>query len=177
MKYEELLKLARKAIKSHFDGEKLFVDEKIKKKFGEKLACFVTLTEGGELRGCIGTLSAHQELWKDVIENAIHAGFDDYRFSPLSKDELSKIKIEISVLSKPEKLEYKNPEDLLKKIDKKMGLILKKGWNSATFLPQVWEQLPDKVLFLEHLSSKAGLLKDAWKTAEFSFYRVESVEE
>ena len=174
---KELLKLARQAIESHLKGGELKVDEKVKKKYSSEGACFVTLTEDGELRGCIGSLEARQELWKDVIENAIHTGFDDFRFNPLSLNEIPKIKIEISVLTKPEKLNYKNEEDLLKKIDDKMGIILQKGRNSATFLPQVWEEIPDKVEFLEHLSMKAGLSEDAWKDAEFKYYRVKKIKE
>lgn len=174
---QELLKLARECLKCRFNGEELEVSEEIKKKYSKKQACFVTLTEYGELRGCIGSLGAHQELWKDVIDNAINAGFNDFRFIPLSENELNKIKIEISVLSQPEKLEYKNPDDLLKKLDKKMGIILKKSGRSATFLPQVWEQISDKKDFLEHLSQKAGLSRNDWKSADFQFYRVESVKE
>ena len=68
-------------------------------------------------------------------------------------------------------------EDVYDKIDNKMGIVLKKGWNSATFLPQVWEEIPDKKEFLEHLSRKAGLSKDSWKECEISYYRVESVKE
>lgn len=172
---KELLKLARESIKSELNRERVKVNEDIKKKYFKKQACFVTLNENNELRGCIGSLEAHQELWKDVIENAIHAGFHDYRFMPVSKDELGKIKIEISVLTKSEKLGL--GKEVFDKIDKKMGIILKKGINSATFLPQVWEQIPAKKEFLEQLSLKAGLAKNDWKDAEVWFYRVEKVEE
>ena len=118
-----------------------------------------------------------QELYRDVAENAVHAAFDDYRFSPLNKNELSRIKIEISVLSIPKKMEFRNEKELLEKINKNMGIILKKGFNSATFLPQVWEELPDKEDFLEHLSQKAGLSKDAWKNSEIYYYIVKSIKE
>ncbi len=175
--YEPLLNLAREAIESHFSGKDLEVSDEIKKKYKEKKACFVTLSEQGDLRGCVGSLEARQELWKDVIENAINAGFYDSRFPELEEEEFEGIGIEISVLSKPEKLEYQNSDDLLKKLDKDMGLILKKGFHSATFLPQVWEQIPDKEIFLEQLSMKAGLFKDDWKDAEIEFYRVDKVEE
>jgi len=174
-KYKPLLKIARESIKSHLHGDKLIIDDNIKKKYSEKQACFVTLIINGGLRGCIGSLEAHQELWKDVVDNAINAGFNDYRFNPVSLNELKKIKIEISILTFPEKLGI--GEKVYDKIDNKMGIILKKGWNSATFLPQVWEQIPLKKQFLEQLSLKAGLGKDAWKDSEISFYRVESVEE
>lgn len=172
----ELLKLAREAIERKLKGEEIKVSDSIKKRYSEKKASFVTLTEKGELRGCIGSLYPRHELYKDVIENAIHAAFDDYRFSQLKKSELSGIKIEISVLSIPEKINFKKKK-LLQKIDKKMGIILKKGFNSSTFLPQVWEEIPDKIDFFEHLSRKAGLDKNAWIDSEIYFYRVESIKE
>ncbi len=174
---KELLKLAREAIEKKLDGKEVRIKEDIKKKYSEKKASFVTLTEKGELRGCIGSLYPRHELYKDVIENAIHAAFDDYRFSQLKKSELSDIKIEISVLSIPEEINFKNEKELLQKIDKKMGIILKNGFNSSTFLPQVWEEISDKTEFLEHLSRKAGLDRDAWKKSKIYFYRVESIKE
>jgi len=176
-KYKPLIKLARDAILAKLENKEIKVSEKIKSQFSEKLACFVTLTINKELRGCIGSLVARQELWKDVAQNSVHAAFDDFRFMPLTKEELDKVKIEISVLSVPKKLEYEGAEDLLNKINPDMGIILKKDSGSATFLPQVWEQIPDKIDFLEHLSMKAGLNKDDWKTAEYEYYGVESVEE
>jgi len=176
-KYEELLKLARSAIESELNGEKLEISKEIKEKYSEKKASFVTLTEHRVLRGCIGSLSPRQELYKDVIENALHAAFDDYRFPQLKKSELSEVKIEISVLSVPEKISFKNEKELLKKINKDMGIVLKKGFSSATFLPQVWEDLPDKIDFLESLSIKARINKDAWKNAEVYSYGVEKIKE
>jgi AmmeMemoRadiSam system protein A len=168
-----LPQIARKAIEFYFDNKKFEPDEKTKQKYREKKACFVTLTENDELRGCIGGLEARQELWKDVVENAVNAGFSDFRFFPLNKSELKKIKIEVSVLTEPKKLEFKNEKELLEKLNKSMGIILKKGFYTSTFLPQVWEELPDKIEFLEHLSIKAGLNKDAWKNAEIFYYNVE----
>jgi len=176
-KYEDLLELARKAIESELNNEKFEVSKEIRENYSEKGASFVTLTEHTLLRGCVGSLYPIQELYKDVIENAKHAAFDDYRFPQLKKDELSRIKIEVSVLSVPKKLEFKDAEELLKKIDKKMGIVLKRGFNSATFLPQVWEELPDKTDFLENLSVKAGISKDSWKSSEIYFYRVKKIKE
>ena len=174
---KSLLVLARNALVKYFQGEEVKPFEEIKKKYSNKQACFVTLTKKGELRGCIGSLYPRQELWKDVIENSISAGFRDTRFLPLKEEELSKIKIEISILSIPKKLEFKSPEDLLKKLNSRYGVILQKRMNSATFLPQVWEQIPDKINFLEQLSLKARLSKDAWKTAEVWVYEVEKIKE
>lgn len=171
--YEELLDIARKSINAELIGRKMKVSGNIKRKFSKKQACFVTLTENGELRGCIGSLEAHKELWRDVIDNAKNAAFCDTRFNPVRKDELNKIHIEISVLSESQKLGI--GKEVFNKINDEMGIILKKGWNSATFLPQVWKQLPSKEEFLKHLSGKAGLGKDEWKNCELWFYRVESV--
>ena len=177
MENKELLKLARMAIESHLHDKEIKIDNEIKKKFSKKQASFVTLTINNELRGCIGSLEARQELWKDVVENAVHAGFHDFRFTPLSENELGKIKIEVSILTTPIKLDYKNEKNLLDKIDRKMGLILRKQGYSSTFLPQVWEQINGKIEFLEQLSLKAGLRRDNWKNAEFWSYRVEKVKE
>ncbi|MCX6747108.1 MAG: AmmeMemoRadiSam system protein A [Candidatus Pacearchaeota archaeon] len=174
---KELLSLARKTLEFHLKGKKLIIPESIKEKYSEKKACFVTLTKKNELRGCIGTLYPRQALYQDIVENAINAGFNDFRFPSLRENELLDIRIEISVLSVPERLEFKDNKELLKKIDKNMGIILKKGYNSATFLPQVWEEIPDKIEFLEHLSAKTGLEKNAWKDAEIYSYRVEKIKE
>jgi len=178
-KYQELLFLARSALESHFSGKEVEVPGDVKEKYGGEGACFVTLTKNGGLRGCIGSLEARQALYLDVIDNAVNAGFRDYRFPGLEDEELEDIKIEISVLSSPERLDFDGWRDLLEKIDDKMGIILKCGGRSSTFLPQVWEQIPDKTVFLEELAVKAGLERDAWKDAscEVEFYRVESVEE
>lgn len=177
-----LLKLARDAIKNRlFTGRNLKIDEsKINEQLKENRGVFVTITIGSQLRGCIGHIVPVQELYKDVAENAINAAFDDPRFYPLSKDELDLIKIEISILSLPQKIDYKNTQDLLSKITPlKDGIILKKGFFQATYLPQVWEDLTDKNAFLSSLCLKAGLPSDEWKTGtlEVSRYSVEKFEE
>ncbi|OHE04960.1 MAG: AmmeMemoRadiSam system protein A, partial [Sulfurimonas sp. RIFCSPLOWO2_12_FULL_34_6] len=96
-----LTEIARRTIEEHFKGKEFIPDDKTKEYYKEKQACFVTLTFGGKLRGCIGSLEARQELWKNVAENAVSAAFYDTRFIPLKKEELKKIKIEVSVLSPP----------------------------------------------------------------------------
>lgn len=177
---KELLKLARESIKSELEGKELKVSDLIKKKYSGKKACFVTLMINGELRGCIGSLEAKQELWKDVLENSRNAAFSDPRFESLSKNEMKKIKIEISVLSVPKKLVYSDVKDLLNKIKKgKDGLIIKSGFYSATYLPQVWKQIPEKEEFLKSLCLKAGLVRDFWKSGKLSVwtYMVDSVAE
>lgn len=175
MKYQELLHLARTALEARFKEEEIKITDNIKKKYSEKGASFVTLTLSGSLRGCIGSLEARQPLFQDIINNAINAAFHDYRFNPLEENELKRVRIEISVLSPPEKLGIGSK--VFNKIDNKMGLILKLSGRSATFLPQVWEQVPDKEVFLEELAMKAGLGSDDWKDAEIWFYRVEKVSE
>ena len=177
-----LLQLARKAIVNHLEsGNTLKInEEEIDAELREKRGVFVTLTGNGNLRGCIGHLVPIQPLYLDVIDNAVNSAFDDPRFNPLDADELENIKIEISVLSLPEPLEYKDAADLLNKlVPLKHGVILKKGFYQATYLPQVWEDLSDKELFLSSLCQKAGLYPDEWKTAhpDIQVYTVEKFEE
>lgn len=168
----KLTKLARRTLREYFKNKKFIPDEHTREIYKQNQACFVTLTINGNLRGCIGSLYPRQELWKDVQENAINAAIHDFRFSRLSEEELSKIKIEVSVLSLPKKINYINEKDLLMRVNKGRGFILRKGLNSSTFLPQVWEQISDKIAFLENLSVKAGLNRDAWKTSELWYYTV-----
>ena len=149
-------------------------------KLAEKKACFVTLTKDGALRGCIGHLTAMEPLHQAVAENARNAALRDPRFLPVKPDELDKIKIEISVLTEPQPLAFSSPEDLLSKLHpNEDGVLLHIGPRTATFLPQVWAQIPDKVEFLEHLSQKAGCEPSAWrgKDVSVSIYHVECFEE
>lgn len=132
--------------------------------FLENRGCFVTLTIEGTLKGCIGHIEPIQPLYLDVLENAVSAAFEDSRFYPLEEEELSGIKIEVSVLSLPEPLEYQNADELLTKLRPgEQGVILQKGYYGATFLPQVWEQLKNPEDFLSHLCVKAGLEPEEWK--------------
>jgi len=143
-------------------------------------ATFVTLKRKGQLRGCIGTLSASDPLAEGVRRNAVNAAFHDPRFPPLTKKELEQVEVEVSVLSEPRPLPFSDPEDLLRKLQPNVdGVIIRQGHASATFLPQVWEQLPKKEDFLGHLCLKAGLPRDAWKRGriEVSTYQVQYFEE
>ncbi len=176
--YKELLKVARDAINSFFDNKKIDVSVDIKKKFSRKQCCFVTLTKNGKLRGCIGSLEAKRELWRDIIENSINTAFKDPRFLPLTKEEFNEVNIEISILSAPYKLEFNGWEELLKKLTRNEGVILKKGFYEATYLPQVWDIMPSKEEFMESLCLKAGLDGDEWKRdIEVFVYGVEKVKE
>lgn len=127
-------------------------------------ASFVTLHKHGELRGCIGTLEARQPLANDVVEHAYAAAFQDSRFPALDPAELDQLDIEISVLTQPIALHFSSEADLLQQIRPGIdGLILESGFNRGTFLPSVWEQLPDAKMFLDHLKLKAGLPTDWWR--------------
>ncbi len=119
-------------------------------------ASFVTLTQGGRLRGCIGSLAAHRPLAEDVHHNALAAAFRDPRFPPLAPSEWPGTDVEVSVLSPPEPLPYEDLGDLIRKLKPTMGLVLEHPRGRATYLPQVWEQLPDPELFLASLAQKAG---------------------
>lgn len=121
-------------------------------------ACFVTLTKQGQLRGCIGSLQAHRTLLDDVRANAAAAALSDPRFYPLEPEEFRQTLVEVSLLTEPEPLAFSNESDLLQKIvPYEDGIILSCGTHRATFLPQVWEQLPDPRQFLTHLKLKSGL--------------------
>jgi AmmeMemoRadiSam system protein A len=126
-------------------------------------ACFVTLTKHGDLRGCIGTLAAHQPLAQDVAHNAMASALRDPRFPPVSARELPDIKLEISVLSAPVDFPVRDEAELLQKLQPGVhGLIIDDGFHRATFLPAVWEQLPDAHDFVAHLKHKAGLSPNSW---------------
>jgi AmmeMemoRadiSam system protein A len=144
----------------------------------EPRACFVTLTRNGSLRGCIGHLSPKEPLWKAVIENARFAALYDPRFPPVSTSELGQIEIEISVLTEPRPLEFGSPADLLNKLQPGHdGVVLESGSGRATFLPQVWDDLPDKVVFLGRLCQKGGWDENAWREPgmKVSIYQVEAL--
>jgi MEMO1 family protein len=126
-------------------------------------AAFVTLTRHGELRGCIGSLLAHRKLLDDVKANAKAAAFLDPRFEPLTATELKTTLVEISLLSASEELRFVSEDDALAQLRPGIdGLIFEYGRNRGTFLPQVWEQLPDARQFVSHLKRKAGLPADFW---------------
>lgn len=167
-KGEVLLKLARKTIAQKLGipiQESSELEGSLKDAtFQSRRGTFVTLKINHKLRGCIGNLNPDKTILDGVQDNAIHAAFQDPRFRPLSQNEFDNIDIEISLLTEPQKLEFKDANDLLAKLRPNVdGVIIRKGMYSATFLPQVWEQLPRKEEFLEHLCSKAGLSARAWQ--------------
>ena len=183
---QSLIKLARHTLMKNF-GQRIPQSEIDALKtalsdpcFQRTSGVFVTLTISGQLRGCIGNLTANEPLVSGVRRNAINAALHDPRFSPLSASELDEIEIEISILSKPQPLSYHDADDLLNKLRPNLdGVIIRKQAASATFLPQVWEQLPRPQDFLSHLCMKAGLASDAWKHSQLdvSRYHVQYFEE
>ncbi len=161
---QALLTLARDTITAKLAGRplpELPVDGPL---FRKKLGCFVTLHLDGDLRGCIGNIFPAYPLAKGIQENALNAAFEDPRFPPVSARELPHCQIEISVLTQPAPLPYSSAADLLAKLKPNVhGVVLQQGYNQSTFLPQVWEQLPGKEEFLEHLCRKGGMAADAWR--------------
>ncbi len=140
-------------------------------------ATFVTLKKTDHLRGCIGSLIAYRPLVEDISSNAYSAAFRDPRFDPLTSSELNTLHIHISVLSPPEKIFFDSEQNLLEQIQVGVdGIILSDQGHRATFLPSVWESLPDKSVFLSELKRKAGLSSNHWsdtvqveRYATFSF--------
>lgn len=138
-------------------------------------ACFVTLTKHGQLRGCIGSLQAHRPLALDVLHNASAAAFRDPRFPPVVTDELKQLSLHISVLGPSEALLADNEAELLAQLRPGIdGLTLDDGAHRATFLPSVWEQLPEAAQFLRQLKRKAGLADEYWSDSlRFERYQCE----
>jgi AmmeMemoRadiSam system protein A len=167
-----LLKVARDTIESYAKEKKRFEPQTRDTVLREHKGVFVTLEKDGDLRGCIGHLEAVQPLYLDVRDNAWNAAFRDPRFKPVSTGELSEIEIEVSVLSTPELIVASSPEEYLKAIQPNVdGIILDYKGAGATYLPQVWEMLPDKEQFLFSLCQKAGLSGDCWKKPGVKLYR------
>jgi AmmeMemoRadiSam system protein A len=173
-----LLEIARGAIYSKLNSEDIIDKTALVEKIpnlSKRAATFVTLNLNGELRGCIGSLVAHNALIDDLTTNAVKAAFEDPRFSPLTKEEFENIEIEVSLLSQPLEIRYKDFADLKSKINHGIdGMIIRQGEKQATFLPQVWEQLPDFEDFLSHLFHKAGI-KDLETPIEVFVYQVEKI--
>jgi AmmeMemoRadiSam system protein A len=141
-------------------------------------ATFVTLQKHQQLRGCIGMLTAVRPLVEDIADNAFSAAFRDPRFPPLTADELDELEIHLSILTPSEPITFSSEQDLLSQLQPDIdGLILQEGQLRGTFLPSVWEQLPEPKQFLRHLKQKAGLPPDYWsETIKVYRYRTEIIE-
>ena len=170
---KKLLEIAREAITCTVRNEQLV---KIKlQEYSQLLrdpgASFVTLTIQGKLRGCIGTLEANQPLVLDVQEHAVAAALEDYRFPVVREEELQLISIEISRLTPVQLVDYSTHEDLISKIRVSVdGVLIRANGRRATFLPQVWEKVPDPEQFLSQLCMKMGATPDLWREKHLQIY-------
>lgn len=174
-----LLRLAREAMECGVRGKKLLPMDKnsLTQNLLEHGASFVTLMINNNLRGCVGALEAHQPLADDVREHALAAALEDPRFRPVEESELSRIKLEISRLTAPRLLEYSSSEELLAKLRPHVdGVVLRDDYRRATFLPQVWEKIPNPVNFLDQLCTKMGTKPNLWRELKLQVY-VYQVEE
>lgn len=178
-----LLRLGREAMERGVRGEKLPALDlsSLPLPLREEGSSFVTLTSRGQLRGCIGSLEAYQPLAQDVRLHAVAAALKDPRFPPVREEELSEVQLEISRLTRPVPLEYRDADDLLAKLRPHLdGVILRDPFiNRVTFLPQVWEKIPDPAEFLNNLCYKMGVEPDLWQRRHFEVltYQVEEFHE
>lgn len=180
---QALLKLAREAIEQAVSGQDFspLVLDTLPPHLVENGVCFVTITgDRGELRGCIGGLEAVQPLALDVREHAAAAALEDYRFPQVRPAEVPQLRIEISRLTPPVRLEYEEPTALLAMLRPGVdGVVLHDGPHRATFLPQVWKKISDPGAFLSHLCEKMGAPADLWQRKKLSVevYQVEEFHE
>ena len=173
-----LLQLARAALEVGIRGDPLPQLEltSLSPKLIQPGATFITLTKNQELRGCIGSLEATRPLAEDVQVHAVAAALEDFRFPPVQEDEIPQISIEISSLTTPAKIAFEDPDELFSQIRPGIdGVVIKKGIRRATFLPQVWEKVPEVEIFLEMLCRKMGASAECWRTksVEIFTYQVE----
>lgn len=180
---QTLVRLARQQIERHLGvaperpvAEAELADPVLQQQSG----VFVTLHKRGTLRGCIGSLAAVEPIVEGIRRNALNAAFHDYRFQAVTAAELPELHVEVSVLTEPKPLAYRDADELLRLLRSGIdGVILSgPGGASATFLPQVWQQLPAPAQFLGHLCRKAGLAESAWRSGnlDISTYQVQSFE-
>jgi len=178
---QTLLSLARESIQSGLaNGQPLTVNiQNYSADLQQQRASFVTLHKQGQLRGCIGNLEANQALVNDISNNAFNAAFRDPRFPPLQANEFDQLHIHIEVLNSPEPIEFISEQDLIDQLQPgKDGLLLSEGIHRGTFLPTVWQSLPEPEQFLFHLKNKAGLPGDYWSDhIKVARYHTESFEE
>jgi len=163
---KELLRTARASIESYLRTGKMQKVSSSDPELKAPAAVFVTLTEKGDLRGCIGTTAAQGPLIDAVNQMAAAAAFEDYRFSQVTEKELKDINIEISILSPMRRV--KSADEIKQNVH---GVVVRHGSRSGLFLPQVWEHFSTKEAFLSELSSqKAGLPRDAWRDPDTELY-------
>ena len=174
-----VLQLARARLRQITMGDSApeIIEEKLPSALKRDAACFVTLTKNGILRGCIlDSFSPHEPLYENVLRNVELAATSDPRFPPVRPSEVDDITIEISVLDRPRPLAFSGPDDLISKlVPGQDGVILTTRYGKSTYLPQVWEDLPDPVQFMSSLCQKQGAPGDCWRTdptIEIEIYHV-----
>ena len=175
----ELLQAAAEAIDHgrHHAGPPLIDPAGYSAALRQPRASFVTLKRFGQLRGCIGSLTARRALVLDVTENAFAAAYRDPRFPPVTAAEIPDLQISLSLLTEPRPMEFESESDLIRQLRPgEDGLVLIDGPNRGTFLPSVWESLPDARDFVHELKRKAGLPRDYWSpTLSVERYHAEQV--
>lgn len=174
-----LLEVARRSVEAAVHQKSLpeIDPPEASEKFLQPRGCFVTLRKHGKLRGCLGQICPRSALYQAVIHNARSAATNDPRFPQVEPDELDQIEIEISVLTEPQPLRFDSPEELLAMLNPSAdGVLLQIGEQIATFLPQVWTNIPDRVAFMNSLARKADCEPEAWRNpgTSVSVYRAES---
>ena len=171
-----LIELSRSVLESHVkNGVTPEIATEIPERLKEVKGCFVTLNKNKQLRGCIGHIIPQEPLYQCVMDNTINAASNDPRFRPVATGELNDIEVEISVLTVPRTLRFSSPDDLLNRlVPLRDGVVLKSGRHQATYLPQVWEMIPDKSDFLSSLCEKGGADAGCWRdNVEISVYQAE----
>lgn len=171
---ERVVEICRESIMSGFNNEKAPEFDNLPSVFSQKGACFVTLEKNGELRGCIGSILAHQSWLEDLVKNSRNSAFFDPRFNPVTADEYEELSIAVSLLSAPVQMAFSDEADLLNQLEPFVdGLIIKDGSRQAVYLPSVWEQLPEKNLFIQSLKIKAGMTPNHFSNT-FEAYRFQA---
>ncbi|MEE1135131.1 MAG: TIGR00296 family protein [Methanosphaera sp.] len=167
-----LIKIARDNIATYLNGGEYVCTNELPEIFHEKLGVFVTLSINSNLRGCIGYPEPYMELIDGLLDVSIAAAVEDPRFNPISLEEFEKVKIEVSVLTKPQLVQVDSYEDYLNLLKVgRDGLIIENMYHRGLLLPQVpIEQNWDIETFLENLCYKAGLYGDAWKDINTKIY-------
>jgi MEMO1 family protein len=160
--------IAKQAVETYVKEGKRIIAGDVPDALKKRLACFVTLNDENDLRGCIGTIEPVDKLYESIIDNAISAATRDPRFSPVTKDELKGLKYEVSVLSAPKDIRFSSKDELFEKI-RDRGVIISKSGQRAVYLPQVWEHFTSAESFLSSLCRKAGLGSGEWKDRGMEF--------
>ncbi len=160
----KLIAASRATIHEALGGPRIVVD--IEPWMLVQAATFVTLRQGDELRGCVGSILARQTLIEDVRSNALGAAFRDPRFAPLASHELAHTRIEVALLTAPEEIPAATQDQAIENLERGVdGVVFHMGTLRSVFLPQVWEDLPDPNEFFAHLKRKAGVAEDFWSAA------------